>query len=302
MLARQMGYFDLLAEKNETAPSEQSPGILGMIVPSLSDLFVTGITPLIQKAFTGIGVGFSVITRDPDDQRFDRMIVSFRKFFSGLILVGEAADDHTVRTLRSADYPFIVLEKNIKNLRLNTVCTDTAAGSRLIVDHIRKLGYKNVVIVTVHSQANSHRQEVDDITSALSQYENSLSVRVVELESGNAINGSDFDQLEKLLRPPFRAEIIISVQAKMVYQLMRMLQNKKLRVPQDVAIVSMEEGPGFDLIISPITCLRKPLEAIANKVANMVWSEVKNGGKGKFKRQVNLPPELIVRKSCGTLK
>jgi DNA-binding LacI/PurR family transcriptional regulator len=88
----------------------------------------------------------------------------------------------------------------------------------------------------------------------------------------------------------------------MVYKLMRMLQNKKLRVPQDVALVSMEEGPGFDLMISPVTCLRKPLEAMANKAANMVWTEVKNSGKGKFKRQVNLPPELIVRQSCGTLK
>jgi len=28
---------------------------------------------------------------------------------------------------------------------------------------------------------------------------------------------------------------------------------------------------------------------------------VKNSGKGKFKRQVNISPELIVRNSCGTL-
>ena len=61
----------------------------------------------------------------------------------------------------------------------------------------------------------------------------------------------------------------------------------------------MEEGIGFDLMYSPVTCLRKPLPGMSVKVANMIWSEVKNSGKGKFKRQVNISPELVVRNSCG---
>jgi hypothetical protein len=36
------------------------------------------------------------------------------------------------------------------------------------------------------------------------------------------------------------------------------------------------------------------------KVANIVWSEVKNQGKSKYKRQVNMVPELVVRSSCGS--
>jgi DNA-binding LacI/PurR family transcriptional regulator len=63
----------------------------------------------------------------------------------------------------------------------------------------------------------------------------------------------------------------------------------------------MEEGIGFDLVFAPVTCLRKSLAAISTKAANMVWSEVKNSGKGKFKPQVNLTPELIIRNSCGTI-
>ena len=45
MLARQMGYFESLQEKNETSPVEEKPGVLGMIVPSLNDPFVIQITP-----------------------------------------------------------------------------------------------------------------------------------------------------------------------------------------------------------------------------------------------------------------
>ena len=131
-----MGYFDSLKEKNEISPVEEKPGILGMIVPSINNPFVIEITPFLQKAFSSIGVGFSIVTKDPDDQRYDRMVGAFKKFYSGLILVGEAADEHTLRSLNATDYPFVLLEKNVKSLRLNNVCTDTSAGAVLVANHI----------------------------------------------------------------------------------------------------------------------------------------------------------------------
>ena len=109
------------------------------------------------------------------------------------------------------------------------------------------------------------------------------------------------DQIDQYLRPPNSAEIMIVIQADLVYCLMSYLRRKNLRVPQDVAIVSMEEGIGFDLMFSPVTCLRKPLSGMALKVSNMIWSEVRNSGKSKYKRQVNIASELIVRNSCGTI-
>src|SRR5665647_124750 len=108
-LAKQMGYFESMYEKDETSPVEEKPGVFGMIVPSLNDPFVIQITPYLQKAFLNIGVGFSIVTKDPDDQRYDRLISAFKKFYSGLILFGDAADENTIRALRTSDYPFVCL-------------------------------------------------------------------------------------------------------------------------------------------------------------------------------------------------
>jgi DNA-binding LacI/PurR family transcriptional regulator len=94
---------------------------------------------------------------------------------------------------------------------------------------------------------------------------------------------------------------MIILHADLVYPVMSALQSRKIRVPQDIALISMEEGPGFNLLHTPVTTLKKPLSGLAIKVANMIWSEVKNSGKGKYKRQVSLSPDLIVRSSCGTL-
>jgi DNA-binding LacI/PurR family transcriptional regulator len=300
-LAKQMGYFESLQEKNETSPVEEKPGVLGMIVPSLNDPFVNQITPYLQKAFSSIGVGFSIITKDPDDQRYDRLVSAFKKFYSGLILLGDAADDSTIRTLRSTDYPFVLLEKPMKTLHLNTVLTDTTAGALLVANHIDKLGYKNIIVVTDRRYLDSDRIAREDIVEALNQKSGINKPVVVEVDK--PVEGDEFDyaQFEKFLRPPYRADVMIIINASLVYLIMASLRKKKIRIPQDIAIISMEEGTGFDLMFSPVTCLRKPLAGMSIKVANMIWSEVKNSGKGKFKRQVNISPELIVRSSCGAI-
>jgi LacI family transcriptional regulator len=300
-LARQMGYFDLLKENREVSPVEEKPGIIGMIVPSLHDPFIYEITPFLQKAFNSIGVGFSIMTKDPDDGRYNRLVGAFKKFYSGLILVGEAADDYTIRSLRAMGYPFVLLEKSVKNLRLNTVCTDIAEGSQRMVDHIRKLGYKNVLIATDRTSAAKDKPVIEFLKNAIEKKEGMNKPVIVEFDLQMAGREIEPGEIDKFLRPPYRAEIMIILQAELVYQVMTFLRKKKLRVPQDVALVSMEEGIGFDLMFSPVTCLRKPLTGMALKVANMIWSEVKNSGKTKYKRQVTIAPELVIRNSCGTI-
>jgi LacI family transcriptional regulator len=300
-LAKQMGYFDTRVEKNVTFPIEEKPGILGMLVPSLNDPFVIQIVPYLQKAFSSIGVGFSIITKDPDDIRYDRLVGAFKKFYSGLILLGDAADDNTIRTLRATDYPFILLERHPRTLRLNTVNTDSFAGANLVINHIDKLGYKNILIVTDKKSFSPDTPDIHDLIDVIAQKPGMNKPVIIELNNQNGGDDLNPSQFEEFLRPPYRADIIIIRTANLVYPIMKFLRIKNLRIPQDIAVISMEEGVGFDLIYSPVTCLRKPLANLSIKVANMIWSEVKNAGKGKFKRQVNITPELVIRNSCGTI-
>jgi LacI family transcriptional regulator len=300
-LARQMGYFESLSERNEPSPVEEKPGVLGMLVPSLNDPFVIQIAPYLQTAFSSIGVGFSIITKDPDDTRYDRLVGAFKKFYSGLILLGDAADDSTIRTLRATDYPFILLERHVKTLRLNTVSTDSSAGANLVTNHIDKLGYRNILIVAGNRSYSPDGIDVQDIIDAIASKPAMNKPVIIEMDKQNSGNEINPVQFENFLRPPYRADVMIIMTANLVYPIMKFLRSRNLRIPQDIAIISMEEGVGFDLMYSPVTCLRKPLANLSVKVVNMIWSEVKNSGKGKFKRQVNITPELVVRSSCGTI-
>jgi DNA-binding LacI/PurR family transcriptional regulator len=299
-VARQMGYFNAATEKGEVASVEAKPGIIGMVVPSMNDPFIYEITPYLQKAFTSIGLGFSVFTRDPDDMRFNRLTSSLKKFFSGMILVGNAADDTLIRSLNRDSYPLVLLERCIKRMRLNTVSTDRIAGATLMTGHLASLGLKNLLIISVEGTASYDKEMLDELKAATKKIKGFDSVHFTVAKIPEAGDMFDFTQIENFLRPPHRSDAIIVINSPLVFPLYLALHEKNIRIPQDVALVSMEDGIGFDLLTTPVTRLRRPLSAMSLKVANIIWSEVKNQGKSKYKRQVNMSPELVIRSSCGS--
>lgn len=299
-VARQMGYFATASDKGETIPTEEKPGIIGMIVPSMNDPFIYEITPYLQKAFSSIGLGFSVFTRDPDDLRFNRLTTSLKKFFSGMILVGNAADDSVVRSLNRDAYPIVLLEKTVKRMRLNTVGTDRIAGASIMSQHLSSLGLKNLLIISGEDSASYDKEMLDELKTATKKSKSFDSVNFTVAQLPKAGEKFKFGQIENYMRPPHRCDAIIVINSPLVFPLYQALLEKNIRIPQDVALVSMEDGIGFDLLSTPVTRLRRPLPAMSLKVANIIWSEVKNQGKSKYKRQVNMSPELIIRSSCGS--
>jgi DNA-binding LacI/PurR family transcriptional regulator len=301
-LARQMGYFENLHESNSTSPVEEKPGVIGMFVHSINDPYVNQIAPYLHKTLSSIGVGFTLITADSDDQRYIRMISAFKKFLSGLILFGDAADELTIKILRSTNYPFIILECPDKNLKINSVSSDNSAGADLVINHIDKLGYKNILIIIEKKSIKTDTSAIKAVINTINRKPGLRDPVIAEFDNLITNAELDFEQIGKYLRPPFRADVMIIMTAGLVYPVMAMLNQKVIRVPQDIAVISMEEGIGFDLMFSPVTSLRKPLSDMADKLANILWSEIRNSGKGKLIRQEYFAPELIIRKSCGTVK
>lgn len=301
-VARQMGYFDEVAAKGETSPVEEKPGIIGMVVPSMTDPFVYEIAPYLQKAFSSLGLGFSIFTKDPDDMRFNRMTTSLRKLFSGLIIVGNAAEESIIRSLNRDSYPLVLVEKTVKRVRLNTVCSDKVAGVSVISDHLSSLGMRNLLIVSAEGTESYDKEMLDEFRTSTKKSKAFDTVSFTVAALPRADEKLDLSTIESFLRPPHRCDAIIVLNSALVFPLMQALNEKDIRVPRDVALVSMEDGLGFDLLNIPVTRLRKPLTSMALKISNIIWSEVKNQGKGKYKRQVNIAPELLVRSSCGSYK
>lgn len=176
------------------------------------------------------------------------------------------------------------------------------AGAELLCSHIQKLGYRNITFI-------SREHPVEIVCESMDSFETLVREKLSEAKIYNAvvaripgINIIDTEQIAEYLRPPYSTDIFVITEACLVYPVMQYLNESKIRVPHDVALISMEDGIGFDLMATPVTRLRRQIPELASKASKMIWTEIKNSGKSKYKRSVNIAPELVVGRTCGTIK
>lgn len=298
-VARQMGYFKDVPETLINAgPSAGS--MVGMIVRDLNCHFVFEIGPLLNRAFSSIGLTFSIISKNENEERFNSVVKGLKKVYSGLILLGDAADDTTVRTLKESSYPFVVLEKKLLRHRLNEIYSDSDEACRLVAMHILRLGYKSISIIEQKNCSNC-LYDTQALINSINKIIPDIRISRLYLSGNMLLDGADANEIVRALRPPLATQMLIVKHPEYVYPLLSFFKTKNIRIPGDVALLSMDEGIGFGAIDPPVTRIRRKYDQLALKTSQMLWSEVKNNGRGKYKRSVRISPGLVVEKSCGTV-
>lgn len=302
--ARQMGYFgDKPQKKNKrsNSASDNKASIIAMIVPGFDDHYICEIAPLLDRAFASIGLAFTLVSRNSYDHKFTLLLDKLQNIFAGTILYGEAADDMLIRKLKEANHPFLVLEKKVVSHRINMVSSDNEEACRMLANHIKGLGYQHIVLLE-HKNEFTSPGETDRLLECLHENIPDTAISVKTLDSVRLEDEDDEKMIIQEIRPPDATHLFIVKDAEMVYPLLSLLKEKNIRVPADIAIIAMDDLPGFSLAEPPVTALRKDYPGLALKTSQMLWTEIKNDGKSKYKRSVKIRPELYKGKSCGALE
>ena len=76
---------------------------------------------------------------------------------------------------------------------------------------------------------------------------------------------------------------------------LKYLNELRLRVPTDLAIVSFGQAEGFDLYYCPITYMRQPLEVLGKTAVQYLLDKLTNPDEGM--KQILMEAKLVARES-----
>lgn len=96
--------------------------------------------------------------------------------------------------------------------------------------------------------------------------------------------------------PPGELDAIVASNDSMALGALEALTARRLRVPQDVALIGFDDVEDARVAQPPFTTVRQPLEEQGRQAVRLVMSELRDGRRSA---DVLLRTELIVRRSCG---
>jgi DNA-binding LacI/PurR family transcriptional regulator len=270
----------------------QNPTVIHMM-----NSFVLGAAAACEKANYSLNVVVS-----PLDET--SLLTFFRSGQTdGMILMEILMQDWRVELLRQNDFPFVMFGHCEDNTGLSYVDFDIEAGIKMAMEHLVGLGHRQIGFVaaepftftgTESGYGHTH-WSVKGYKDACEQY----GLPVICERAQMAMESVETRVLHLLVENPQLTAILTS-QDMAVHGIIKAVQNRELRIPEDISIVASAIEQMAELTTPPLTTINCQAEAASFRAAMLLIEQLEGNSDGE--QQILFPFELAVRGSTGTAR
>lgn len=290
--------LDVLGYERPTESAPQSSGLIGLIVPELSNPVFPLYAQEIEQVLSTEGYMPLLCTQSPGGITEDEYVRTLLdRHVAGIIFVSglhadSAADPERYTNL--ADTPFVTINgPNPEVSAPSFSCDDEDATARAF-DHLVTLGHTRIGLAVGPQRFIPTQRKVAGFTAAHQRAglntEPHISSSLYTMEGGQAAAA-------ELLRAGCTA--IICASDMMAMGAVRQIRQLGLRVPDDISIVGYDDTPLIAYTDPPLTTIRQPVGRIARAAAGTLIQMI--DGRTTSAASLVFAPELVVRASTGVL-
>lgn len=212
----------------------------------------------------------------------------------GVILTPPSSDHPAVlAALKKRGTPFVRIG-SIKKGAGYRVLMDDVAASRDVTRYLLGLGHRRIGFITGSERFIASQLRVKSFLDTMAKAKAVVEEGWVQrgdfsFESGVAATEALLD----LASPP---TAIIASNDEMALAALQVAQKRKLVVPDQLSIVSFDDGAGVRISSPTLTALRQPVSEMAARAVELLINDGAVAGKPAQSENI-LPHELIVRES-----
>lgn len=276
---------------------------IGLLVPAVANPFFGAIAMAIQRAAQAQGYQLILCNtfRNPEREREfaeDLMALGVRGIIAGSSLLNPVH----LAELASRGLAIVAFEGDATAAApgIHVVSVDNAMATALAVDHLVGLGHRRITYVTGPAQTAARVARLQGFQAAAERHGLGADACVHEISLPQNEYGDDMiaelgvgaaPALAGLSRRP---TALIAMNDLLAIGLAAGLREQGLAIPQDIAMVGIDDLFLARLMNPPMTSLRQPLRAMAEAAVACL---VKDAAGRAASTSLIFPPELIPRES-----
>ena len=298
-IARQLGYApNPIARSLNT----RRTNAIGVIVPQdIPDAFSN---PFFAQLVRGIGQicdteGMSLMVIPP--MRGSLLDATYAALIDGCIVTGLESDDEVVRALRQRNLPFVMIDADAPE-HIACVNINDFEGARLSMQHILRLGHRDIAIVSFESFSGKVEQytgtlkhRFEGYRTALKEAGLSLSSRGIHCLECRCSLAGGVEVFNRLMQLVPRPTAVLALSDAIAFGIIEAAQQHGLNVPGQLSVVGFDDLESSKMIRPPLTTVRQPIKDKGQRAAELLMDSVR--GRFGLSRHIVLPVELVLRKS-----
>lgn len=266
--------------------------IVGLIIPDISNGYYANIAKILEKSLTKKGYASFLACTNYSEKAEEKCIENFLRYNADAVIIAyQFSHEKSLEKLKNEGKPFVLMQDEEM---LNDYCvnTDDFFGGYTAAAHLLSTGRKKIAFAGEPFNLKAIENRYLGFKKALEEKEAGRKDNVFVVDDaadkfscglilGEKIADSDFDGV-------FCTSDVIAL------GVIRALHEKKIKVPDDVAVVGYDDIPVAKLTTPGLTTITQPSEKMANLCVENVIKLINGEEVGKT---AVLKPKLTIRET-----
>ncbi len=223
----------------------------------------------------------------------------------GVILLAPADwfPEAELEQLRAAQIPVVGLS-GVKLPGVPQVRADTCQGMFDLTQHLLRLGYRRLAMVTLESNSWPVMDRIRGFHDAVAALKDAR-VEAEVIREGFVDYWSNpyrcgEEAMKKLLRREHRPDAVACSNDDWAFGALGACGDAGVRVPDEIAVTGFDNTLAAGYGAVRLTTVMQPLEAMAQKAVELLVKRIRGETISPGEELVKLPCRLVVRQSCGS--
>jgi LacI family transcriptional regulator len=272
---------------------------LGIVIPDLMHSFFVEIIAGIEPVASSSGYGLLLCSsgEDPRKERAELEMLRGRQV-DGIVLASSYASANTdmlLRLTRLGTSLVMIDRDDYPGVRCHRVLTDDERVGALATSHLLHVGRRAIAHIGGPPIVHAKRREKgwrDALRAGAVHVPDEWLVR------GGFMESDGYRAMKRLLALRPRIDAVFAANDPAAIGAMKAVWDEGLRVPGDIAVVGVGDIALGDLLRVPLTTVGWSRKEQGRNAAELLLKAVEQEGEEEPQRVI-IPPQLIVRESCG---
>ena len=256
------------------------PNLVARSLAGGKTMTVGVLTQYIDSPFYGAGVrGIEEILTDRgfmpvvtsglwDESRERQSLWEFvERKVDGLIVLTSRLSDVELQSF-AEKVPLVVIGRDLGPSRVQSIDFDNRSAGQVAAEHLFNLGHREIAVITGIKDHKDSDERLDGILVGLGSAGLSIDRRLVMV--GDYHERGGHRAMRSIISAGIPFSAVIALNDQMALGAILALRQSRLRVPEDVSVVGMDDLPAAAFYTPPLTSVAQPVYQMGKTAAELL--------------------------------
>ena len=267
--------LEYVSNKIARALRTKKHNVIALLTPNLANPFFAEITKVVQNELNRFGYSLMILeSNDETKKEIEEMKLVRSRGIDGMIIIPVGEEYFHIEKLESQNFPLVLLYRTFENVDVNTITVDHYANIYNMVSSLIRKGHTKIALIHGKTIRFANNERLRGYKDALKKHNidfvNEYIVKIgFEREQG--YNGTK--KLLELSSPP--TAIILNGDLQ-TFGSLHAIQEKKLKVPDDIVLVSINILYLEHFLLTPLFAVHHPIKEMGKSAVQILLNNIQN--------------------------